>query len=175
MNMAVIDALCRDFLAHLQSELIHLEAHEKTLRRERRAILDRDLDTIQDCLKEKEMLQMQGRILEVSRKRLQTRIKDDYGFDETSGTSPVHWLIDRSEEPMKADLAGMKNRIEERLRDVNMLSEGNDFMFRAALGRINQSLGFLRQFQGAVTTMTYDGGGRIRTGILAEKQLRQQV
>ena len=174
MEKRALKELCRDFLGHLSAEEAHLIEHKETLVKERRAVLDRELAQIQDCLKQKEMLEMQGRIIDATRKKLLGRMIDELGYTEDPQQGPLRWLIARAEEPLRSELSEMHAKIEELLETIGRLSEGNQFMIRSALNRINQSLGFLRQFQG-VLGITYDGGGKVRTGSISRGHIRQQA
>ena len=174
MEKRALTELCRDFLGHLRSEEAHLIEHKETLVKERRAVLDRALGEIQDCLKQKEMLEMQGRIIEATRKKLLGRMIDELGYVEDQEQGPLRWLIERAEEPLRSELSEMHTGIKEHLEAIGRLSEGNQFMIRSALNRISQSLGFLRQFQ-SVLGVTYDGGGKVKTGSFSNRHIRQQA
>jgi hypothetical protein len=111
-------------------------------------------------MEEKRALSMQERILDESRRKLRERLVALWGFDLAD--SPVVWMIGKVREPFRSRLELLKKQLEELLEQVEELTRGNEYLIGGALDHLDQSIGFLKQFQWNWPP-TYDGEGRLRS------------
>jgi flagellar biosynthesis/type III secretory pathway chaperone len=162
----------KDLLDHLNSEVEHLEDQQRVLMRERENLMQRELEGILDCVKEKETLEVQWRILRESRRILRQRLADALGCPEREMNLGL--VIDRTDEPTRSHLSALKGRIEDLLAQVERLTEGNGYLIRAALGHVSRSIAFLSQLQGTFA-QTYNGEGRMMKDALVPSRVQQQA
>jgi flagellar biosynthesis/type III secretory pathway chaperone len=146
-----------DLIGQFQRELEYLEAEEAVLSRERRSLTNRDLDGILDCIKEKETLRVQGRILGESRRRLRDRLREI--VQTHAGQNLLEAAVQQAEQSVRVRLLDLRQRLAERFKKIERLTEGNRYLIQAALGHLSRSVAFLGQFQDG---QTYCGDGRVR-------------
>lgn len=166
------ERIFEDLLDHLHSELEHLEGQQKILLRERQNLIQRELEGIIDCVKQKETLQVQWRILKESGKILRERLSESLGYPEKDVNLGV--VIDRTDGPVRSRLSTLKGRIENLVDEVERLNEGNRYLIHSALGHLSKSIAFLSQFQGSLAH-TYNGEGRVMPNAPPPTRVQQQA
>ncbi len=131
----------RDLLGQLRLESNHLKEERELLLKERDCLIKQDLEGILEVLKEKETLQLKGKILEESRAAMRERIKGVVGLGE--GESLFQRLLDLMESSYKEELTDSREELERLVGEVEYLSAGNQYLIRSTLGRIEGALGIL--------------------------------
>jgi flagellar biosynthesis/type III secretory pathway chaperone len=165
-------ALCQEVISHLHWEGEHLVGQRDLLLREREHLLHRDLEGILECVKEKETLRTQTKILDESRATLHERLR---AWAETRhGACSLGALAASVQEPERSCLLECTHRVEVLLREVDRLTEGNDRLIQSALGHIGRAIGFLSQFQGSGFG-TYTRGGQMGWETSAPQRVARQV
>jgi hypothetical protein len=147
-----------EVLDHLLREVVQFTEERDLLLKERDGLIRQDLDCIQACLREKETLQAQARILDESRRILLGRLGDG----ENAGQDPASiWeLAERAEEPVRSRLLVCRETLTALADHVEELTEGNAYLIRSALGHISRSIQFLGQI-GGLGGLRYDDRGRL--------------
>lgn len=138
--------ITRELLGHLQWERSHLSQQREVLLRERECLIRQDLDGILECLKEKETLQLKGRILCESRAALQARLRGWVQAGE--GESAFQKLLQAVEESERRQLVDSRGELQSLVGEVQHLSEGNQFLIRSALDRIEGAIALLGGLEG---------------------------
>lgn len=164
--------ITRELLGHLQWERNHLSQEREVLLRERECLVRQDLEGILECLKEKQTLQLRARILQESREALRARLSSFVQSKE--GESTFQRLLEGLEEDQRRQLVDSRGELHGLLSEVQNLSEGNLFLIRSALGRIEGAIAVL----GAAESpgwKRYNSGGSLEGSPLDGSRLLEQA
>lgn len=131
----------QDLLGQLRLESSHLKEERELLLKERDCLIRQDLEGILEVLKEKETLQLKGRILEESRAAMRERIKG--AVEAAEGESLFQRLLETLENSYKQQIKDSKEELEKLVGEVEYLSAGNQYLIRSTLGRIEGAIGLL--------------------------------
>lgn len=162
----------RDLLGQLRLERNHLREERELLLKERDCLIRQDLEGILEVLKEKETLQLKGRILQESRAAMRERVKGAVQVAE--GESVFQKLLDLMEGSCKEELADSREELEKLVGEVEYLSAGNQYLIRSTLGRIEGAMGLLMNCQ-EKGLKQYNMEGRIEAAGLPRSRLLQEV
>jgi flagellar biosynthesis/type III secretory pathway chaperone len=134
--------ITRELLSHLQWEGRHLREQRDVLLKERECIVRNDLDGLLECIKAKETLLLKGKILEESREALRERLKALAG----EGRSLFEVILSEAQNEEREGLLRSREELRELAGQVSHLSEGNGYLLRSALGRIEGAIAILSGF-----------------------------
>ena len=162
----------RDLLGQLRLESHYLREERELLLKERDCLIRQDLDGILEVLKEKETLQLKGRILEESRSAMRERIKGAVGAAE--GESLFQRLLGLMESSYKEELTDSRQELEKLVGEVGYLSAGNQYLIRSTLGRIEGAIGLLTGGLGKGFSR-YNMEGRLEAANLSKTTLLQEA
>ncbi len=162
----------RDLLGQLRLESNHLREERELLLKERDCLIRQDLDGILEILKEKETLQLKGRILEESRAAMRERIKGVVQAKE--GESLFQKLLDVMESSHREQLADSREELEKLVGEVEYLSAGNQYLIRSTLGRIEGAIELLTGWESRGFSR-YTMEGRLEASGLSKSTLLQEA
>lgn len=162
----------RYLLGQLRLENNHLREERELLLKERDCLIRQDLEGILEVLKEKETLQLKGKILEESRAAMRERIKGAVGAVEEQ--SVFQRLLDVLEGSYKEELSNSRAELERLVGEVEYLSAENQYLIRSTLGRIEGAIGLLMGSQEKGFNR-YNMEGRLEAGGLPKATLLQEV
>jgi len=161
-----------DLLGQLRLERHHLREERELLLKERDCLIRQDLDGILEVLKEKETLQLKGRILQQSRAAMSERMRGTVRAGQ--GESPFQELLDTVESSYKKELMASRQELEKLVGEVEYLSAGNQYLIRSTLGRIEGVIGTLMGW-GEKGVHSYNGEGRLEGGTDFRRRLFREV
>lgn len=151
--------ITRELLGHLVWERNYLQEEKEVLLRERECLLKHDLDGILDCLKAKETLLVKGRILRASRDALRERLRGWAGEQE----SPFEKILQEAQEEERRRLLESKTELQRLVGEIEGLSDGNRYLIRSALGRIEGCISAIVGSRGH-NNPEYTSGGDLQRG-----------
>lgn len=164
----------RDLLGQLRLESNHLREERELLLKERDCLIKQDLDGILEVLKEKETLQLKGKILEESRVAMKERIKGAVGGGGDEGESLFQRLLNVLESSYKEELTDSREELEKLVGEVEYLSAGNQYLIRSTLGRIEGAIGLLMGLEGK-GLRRYNMEGRLEAAGPSKSTLLQEA
>jgi hypothetical protein len=132
------------------------------LRREREAVVKRDIDRLLECVRHKEVLNTQWRILEESRRALMERIREEVGRDDGEDLD-LERIFSRGRPSQIGRWRELREDLAAKAREARRIQEGNRYLIQAALGHVSKTLSLLSQFRHG-PSVTYDQNGVLKSG-----------
>lgn len=136
-------SITKELLSHLQWERSHLKEQRDVLLKERECIVKNDIEGLLECVKTKETLFLKGKILEESREDLRKRLEALAG----RGRSLFEVALSEARREERESLMRSREELRELAGQVGHLSEGNSYLLRSALGRIEGAIALLSGFE----------------------------
>jgi flagellar biosynthesis/type III secretory pathway chaperone len=156
-----MEELLKKFLGLLEGETALYRSLLLVLQKEKRAVVDSELDVLNESSKEKENLILKIRILEEQRDHLQRNLADFLGYSNGQALS-MSALVQAVEEPYSSRLKSCCSNLLTLTQSIQEVNNSNKFLIMNSLELVRGSLTLLNNL--IASNAVYYKTGMIQTG-----------